>query len=429
MLFSFIVPTYNLISEVELLLIGLTKLAKVLDCEIIIVDDSSCDGTYEFLIKNAVNDKIQVYRTIINSGPATARNLGIDYANGDYVSFLDSDDSIDFKEEDISNQNKLSFFNNQLAEVIYMNCIVESRGGYIPFGLPELPATLNLNLIKYQNFPAKECWGVFFSSAFLKSENIRFPNVRLAEDQVFMTEVRLKMKSISSCSIFTYTHTANSTGLATRFEQNGLLYYSKCIQQILDLVPSYQGNELNFIKLKVHEMLEQFYWFAISFYKKDSMVEREVQKIFTTLEKTFKESDRQEVSSFDGLEELIHYQELISNYLKLHGDKCPIVLYCLSTIGMAIANLCETHGKPIDIIIDDNRVNKLNEGSLKFGASLRSTPLENFSNKIIIICHPNKELIYKIYLKIKDKFCTKDNIYILSDLKCGPMKATLLFSC
>ncbi len=65
--------------------------------EIILVDDCSTEKTSleKLKILQKKYPKLSVLKTPKNSGPAKARNLGVDDSKGDFLLFLDSDDQID----------------------------------------------------------------------------------------------------------------------------------------------------------------------------------------------------------------------------------------------------------------------------------------------------------------------------------------------
>ena len=61
--------------------------------EMIIVDDGSSDQTENVVLSIIQNDRrIQFHKLSQNSGPAVARNTGIEKASGDYMTFIDADD-------------------------------------------------------------------------------------------------------------------------------------------------------------------------------------------------------------------------------------------------------------------------------------------------------------------------------------------------
>lgn len=61
--------------------------------EMIIVDDGSSDETESVVLSIIENDnRIQFHKLSQNSGPAVARNTGIDKASGAYMTFIDADD-------------------------------------------------------------------------------------------------------------------------------------------------------------------------------------------------------------------------------------------------------------------------------------------------------------------------------------------------
>lgn len=59
--------------------------------ELIVVDDGSTDSTLHLLNKYVRDPRVKIFSQK-NQGTATARNLGIQKAKGDYIAFLDADD-------------------------------------------------------------------------------------------------------------------------------------------------------------------------------------------------------------------------------------------------------------------------------------------------------------------------------------------------
>lgn len=90
---SVIIPCYNAEKYIQNCLELLLQQNFEKNLEIIIVDDASNDKTIDIL-KNYQNKNIKSFFLKKNSGPATARNIGLKEATGEYVFFLDVDDRI-----------------------------------------------------------------------------------------------------------------------------------------------------------------------------------------------------------------------------------------------------------------------------------------------------------------------------------------------
>jgi teichuronic acid biosynthesis glycosyltransferase TuaG len=89
---SIVLPVYNAKSFVDATIdsvLGQT----FRNWELIIVDDCSTDGTYEYLCaKYSDNANIKVFKNDINSGAGKTRNKGLQEASADIIAFLDADD-------------------------------------------------------------------------------------------------------------------------------------------------------------------------------------------------------------------------------------------------------------------------------------------------------------------------------------------------
>ena len=90
---SFIVPLYNGRKYIEGLVSAIQKI-DYSNIELIFIDDGSTDKSKE-LYDTQYRDMEDIYYIYqSNGGIANARNVGVDNANGDYLIFLDQDDSI-----------------------------------------------------------------------------------------------------------------------------------------------------------------------------------------------------------------------------------------------------------------------------------------------------------------------------------------------
>lgn len=92
---SIIIPVYNGIHKLikhALPSIYKQKELETLDYEVIVVDDCSTEGKYEWLENKCKN--LKVIKTDKNVGDALARKRGIECASGEWLIFIDSDDEL-----------------------------------------------------------------------------------------------------------------------------------------------------------------------------------------------------------------------------------------------------------------------------------------------------------------------------------------------
>ena len=100
---SIIIPCFNEKKTIEKILVRVDQSLKnynILNYEILIVDDSSNDGTIEILKNLTKNDKIKVYFHEVNLGKGAAIHTGLKYATGDITMIQDADleyDPLDYE--------------------------------------------------------------------------------------------------------------------------------------------------------------------------------------------------------------------------------------------------------------------------------------------------------------------------------------------
>ncbi len=95
-LISVIIPAYNAEEYIERCILSVRN-QTYKNTEIIVVNDGSTDSTPE-LVKNIcrLDHRVKIIN-IENGGVSHARNIGIDNATGDYITFVDADDTIEPK--------------------------------------------------------------------------------------------------------------------------------------------------------------------------------------------------------------------------------------------------------------------------------------------------------------------------------------------
>ena len=90
---SVIIPIYNRARTLDACICSVLN-AYYQDLEVILVDDGSTDGSVDICRKYQQKDERVHVLVKKNGGVSTARNKGIDYAHGDWITFVDSDDVI-----------------------------------------------------------------------------------------------------------------------------------------------------------------------------------------------------------------------------------------------------------------------------------------------------------------------------------------------
>ena len=179
---SIIVPVYNAQNSLERCLMSIIRQGYQ-QWELILVDDGSQDESLAICKRYSnMDSRIQVIHTD-NCGVSSARNTGIENAQGEYIVFVDSDDMIhpDFLSECLSNKEDL----------IVTNYIKPSKIDSLHYkeDHPELI---------FQQRGVRTVWGKVFVRKIIEEHHIRFDtNIRYGEDTIFVLQYCLHIKTIA----------------------------------------------------------------------------------------------------------------------------------------------------------------------------------------------------------------------------------------
>lgn len=183
---SFIIPVFNEeLAKLKRCIESITNNAKNVDYEILLVDDGSLPQNGEKYKKIARELKIR-YIHQLNGGVSSARNLGIDHAQGKYIGFIDSDDelgTIDYRSAFQKNADFLLFD---------INVLNGKQQHFIRQNIPkkEFADTQKILLDSVISFNISNPFGKLYKTDFIKSHGIRFDTtLKQGEDYDFVVQV------------------------------------------------------------------------------------------------------------------------------------------------------------------------------------------------------------------------------------------------
>ena len=205
---SVIIPVYNLEEQISRCLESVMK-NESNRYEVIVIDDGSTDRSGEICDEYAcMYPCIKVIHKA-NAGLSSARNIGIDHAKGKYLMFLDGDDFI----EDGCIDDFIELINNGESDVIVGRAWNVDYTGNIKEKNPTRLKSGQYNSLKYiENYIGKEKNVTFCAQfnivkkSFIETNNLRFYEGILHEDELWTPQVLLYAESIYYTNICFYYH-------------------------------------------------------------------------------------------------------------------------------------------------------------------------------------------------------------------------------
>lgn len=231
---SVIIPVYNTEKYLAACVNSVLQQTYV-SLEIILVDDGSTDSSASICDNYAKNHNNIKAIHIPNSGPATAKNEGLKYAQGNYIALTDSDD----KMEPMMLHKMVSAGYEHDADIICCNYKQIDEQGHVS----HINSTNQKYILNHEegliHFFSKDkiysqCWTKLYKRQMLVDHHIENdPGLRTDEDFIFNIRTFTKAKTtvIVDEPLYEYTYRENSLAHAY-FKENITQYIDNRIKRV-----------------------------------------------------------------------------------------------------------------------------------------------------------------------------------------------------
>ena len=240
---SVIVPVYNTEDYLEKCIRSIMN-QTYKNLEIITINDGSTDNSLSILEYLKKEDDRIIIINQENMGVSKARNKGLDYATGEFIGFVDSDD---FLEEDMYDI-MIKHLIEENADLCRIKAFIYNREG----GIEEISNdrkiyTYNNELEIMNVYLQNELKIAVWDKLFRKSavENIRFDSSLFNEDAAYVWEACLNSRKVVMDTKQLYHHIKRSNNSLTSapFSESNLTLYHYCKENLEKLMDEYENRE------------------------------------------------------------------------------------------------------------------------------------------------------------------------------------------
>lgn len=244
MIFSILTPAYNAEKFIERCITSVLE-QNFKDFEFIIVDDGSVDDTYQVCLQYAKKDKrIKLIRQE-NQGVAATRNILLENAQGEWITFVDADDYI---------------HNHYLCT--FLKCLQASPE--VDVFISDYFSVVNETLVsgKSNSFKTKTefiirlldfrkvntaLWGKIIRRDFITANGISFkPGIDMGEDLLFMTRLFPSASDIHYISEKLYYWVRNTNSMTSNQRSK---YYTDIVK-VYDIIDEYYKSKTDYLLYK-----------------------------------------------------------------------------------------------------------------------------------------------------------------------------------
>jgi glycosyltransferase involved in cell wall biosynthesis len=259
---SIIIPVYNLEDYLDRCLQSVLN-QTLREIEVICINDASTDNSLNILNTYKESDERVVVLSIEKSGQGVGRNIGIQHATGEYVGFVDGDDSVDTEMfEQLCNA---ATEHNSEISFCHAACY-DSKGKTVKYPYFDNEKSSFRSKQKVMRFSGKEIlphlsrmvvvpWNKIYRRTFLLENNVQFGEGTVHEDIPFYYRAMLNAGSVTVVRKSLYNYSANRPGSAT----NAVMSTSPRLMEVLA-----ETQKLIADKLSDDDVAKQFYQFKVT---------------------------------------------------------------------------------------------------------------------------------------------------------------------
>lgn len=259
---SIIVPIYNVEEYLDECLSSIYKLTDV-NYEVILVNDGSPDNS-DRIIENYRAQYPEQTKVVNkeNGGLSAARNTGFEYAVGDYVAFIDSDDYIN------SNALKklLEQAKNADLDIAFAQSVTFWKGEQETFVELEIPSEIvSLKVARGKELLTRSfelgyrrinCWNKIYRREFLTEHQLKFKEGWLYEDVPFSFQAFFVAEKTQAFSDNFYYYRQRPGSIMTNTKNKLNTDRLKIIELILALFKQHKFNSKAFDDYLVYLLWE-----------------------------------------------------------------------------------------------------------------------------------------------------------------------------
>lgn len=319
MLFSVIIPVYNADKYIQRAIESILH-QNLNDIEIVLINDGSSDNSD--LICREMSEKYKniIYISTENKGVSHARNIGIEAATSEWITFLDADDQFS---KTLYNDVKLLL--QEKNDLLIMNYIKTDENINFSNKLGNIKAESMVDLIldytgnylcsasdlTNHNMLFTPVWGKFYKREIINNNGIRFDErLKLSEDLLFNIIYCKQINSVRTLDKAEYYYTIDQSSvshsysidylknqiifLKTLLSMELLLEHEKSVKRCLlnkvmenigDITLMKSGQNKQYCKNKLLEFIfeSEIYTKLLSI-KKGRLSEGKIQNIYFNLE-------------------------------------------------------------------------------------------------------------------------------------------------